>query len=56
MGTEATKICVEVTGNIVVAAIQNGLVSGGANDIAAFFNTIYLQVYKSGLMQPANFD
>lgn len=40
------KTCLEVTGNIVVTAIQNGLISGGANDIAAFFETCYSLLKK----------
>ncbi len=53
-----TKTCLEVTGNIVIAAIQNGLISGEvkADDIAAYFKTVYSQVYASGLMIPANVD
>ncbi len=49
MAEPQTKTCLEVTGNIVIAAIQSGQLSGDADAVAAYFDTIYRRVYKLSL-------
>ena len=48
------KTCLEVTGNIVIAAIQSGQLSGDADAVAEYFGTLYRQVFTSSLTQPAD--
>lgn len=42
------KTCLEVTGNMVIAAMQSGkLPAGDADAVAAYFKTVYWQVFES---------
>jgi len=55
MAEPEAKTCLEVTGNIVIAAIQSGQLTGDASAVAAYFGTVYRQVYSSSLTKPADF-
>ena len=55
MSEPEVKSCLEVTGNIVIAAMRgNDPLAKDADALAAFFATVYSQVYKSALTKPTD--
>lgn len=48
MSETQVQTCLEVTGNIVVTAMQSGkLPAEDADAVAAYFKTVYWQVFES---------